>query len=233
MTKNIFKIIVVFVVGLIGGIFADQILWPYFIERPLFLEYRLDQDPIYVTEEIFVQENKALQETIEKVDEIVVGIKSETQAGKIIEGSGLIITSDGLIVTLSDLLPSGSETLVSFNGKEYSPEFIQLSDGIALIKIEEERLPTSDFLDFNQLKIGKRVFLLGAIFEKNKVKKIVNDGIIRYLDEEYIYTNIDEKEARGSVLFDIEGNVIGLNDLNKNGEVISFSISEIRKEFGF
>jgi hypothetical protein len=61
MFKNIFKIIIVFLIGAVGGIFSEQILWPYFIERPLFLEYSLEQNPVYITEtkEITIQENTA------------------------------------------------------------------------------------------------------------------------------------------------------------------------------
>ena len=61
MTKNALKILIIFIIGTIGGIFADQILWPYFIERPLFYRYRLDQAPIVMnkTEEIIIEEYSA------------------------------------------------------------------------------------------------------------------------------------------------------------------------------
>ena len=72
MLKNIFKIIAIFILGTVGGIFADQILWPYFVERPLFYQYKLEKSPVYVTErkEVFIQENTALEEAIEKVGKL-------------------------------------------------------------------------------------------------------------------------------------------------------------------
>ena len=45
MTKNLLIIIGVFLTGIVGGLFAKQILWAYFIERPLFLKYNLEQRP--------------------------------------------------------------------------------------------------------------------------------------------------------------------------------------------
>jgi len=110
MSKNILKIVAFFIIGTVGGIFADQILWPYFIEKPLFYQYRLEQSPVYVTErkEVTIQENTALKEAIEKVEKTVVGVRTQTKEEKILEGSGLIVTSDGLIVTLAELVPPGS-----------------------------------------------------------------------------------------------------------------------------
>ena len=110
MLNNVLKIIVIFVLGMAGGIFADQIFWPYFVERPLFYQYRLDNPPIYVaeTKEITITENIALQEAVLKVEKAVVGVRTQTTTGRIIEGSGLIATSDGLMVTLAELVPAGS-----------------------------------------------------------------------------------------------------------------------------
>ncbi len=120
--KNALKILAIFIFGIFGGIFADQILWPYFIERPLFYQYRLEQSPIYVTEkkEVIVQENTALTSAIEKVEKVVVGIKTTTASQKILEGSGLIVTSDGLIVTLANLIPQGSTPALYIDNEKLS-----------------------------------------------------------------------------------------------------------------
>jgi hypothetical protein len=90
MIKNAFKILAIFILGIFGGIFGSEILWPYFVERPLFLEYRLEPRPVYLTQkkEIRIQENVALQGAIEKVEKSVVGIETKTKKGKVLEGSG-------------------------------------------------------------------------------------------------------------------------------------------------
>ena len=234
--KNILKILAIFVIGMVGGIFADQILWPYFIERPLFYRYRLEQSPIYVTErkEIFIQENAALRDAVEKVQNMVVGVRSETKTGKIIEGSGLIVTADGLILALENSVPQGAETSILFDGKDMAGKVLQRKDNLALLKIEAANLPTVAFADFGRIKLGERIFLLGVVFEENIVNKIVNEGIIKIFDEKTIQTNIfEESSLQGSFLFNIEGQLVGVNTIDKTGKVSAISIKTIKGFLGF
>jgi S1-C subfamily serine protease len=230
MIKNVLKILAVFVIGTVGGIFADQILWPYFIERPLFYEYRLEQSPIYVTErnEIIIQENIALVEAIEKVKKTVVGIKSQSKTGKILEGSGLIVTSDGLIITLADLVPSGWEVSLLLDGKTVTPKVLQRTDDLALLKIEQTNLPTTGFADFGSLRFGERVFLVG-VTQPASGGWVVNEGIIKTFNERILQTNIfDSAFIQGSSLFNIEGQLVGINFVDQYGRVSAISIKQIR-----
>jgi len=238
MVKNVFKIIGVFILGIGGGIFADQILWPYFVEKPLFYQYRLEQSPVYLTErkEITIQENVALRNAIEKVEKTVIGVRTETQAKKIIEGSGLIITSDGLVVTLAELVPQGSNFSFFVEGQSANFQILKrdLKENLALVKIEKSNLPIVSFANLEKLKLGERVFLVGVIFEKEELSKIVNEGIIKSFGEDFIKTNIFENYLlKGSPLFNIEGEVLGLNTIDKEGKVIAIPISKIKTFAGF
>jgi len=229
--KNILKILAIFIIGTIGGIFADQILWPYFIERPLFYEYRLEQAPVYVTEkkEIIIQENTALTEAIKKVEKFIVGIRSISKTGKALEGSGLIVTSDGLIITLADLVPKGWGSSVFLDGEEMTTQVLQRKNNLALLKVEKTNLSPASFADFEKIKLGQRVFLLGVIFDKKIPQKLVNEGIIKTIDEGILQTNIFEKTSLwGSSLFNIEGQLVGLNTIDKYGRVSAISIKQIR-----
>jgi S1-C subfamily serine protease len=233
MLKNILKIIAIFILGMVGGIFADQILWPYFVERPLFFQYRLEQRPVYVTErkEITIQENVALENAIEKVEKTVIGVRTKTKAGKILEGSGLILTADGLVVTLTDLVPQGSTFSFFVDNEKVNFQILKrdLKENLALVKVEKSNLPTVSFADLEKMKLGERVFLVGTVFEEEKPSKIVNEGIVKSFDKDFIKTNIFEKNIlKGSPLFDIEGNVLGLNTIDKEGKVIAIPISKIK-----
>jgi S1-C subfamily serine protease len=238
MLKNISRIIAIFIVGVVGGIFADQILWPYFIERPFFYQYRLEQSPVYVTErkEITVEENVALRNAIEKVEEVVAGVRADMPMGKFTEGSGLVITSDGLIVTLAELVPQGSQFSFFVEGKKADYQILKrdFDNNLALIKIEATNLQTCSFADLEKTKLGERVFLVGTIFEEGGPFKFVNEGIIKSFDGDFIQTNIFEKYyAAGSPLFNIKGEVLGLNTIDKEGKVITIPISKIREFTGF
>ncbi|MFC1663671.1 serine protease [Patescibacteria group bacterium] len=238
ISKNIFKIIAIFVLGMIGGIFSDQILWPYFVEKPLFSQYRLEQNPIYVTEikEISIQENVALKNAIEKVEKAIIGVKTETKESEILEGSGLIVASDGLVVTLAELVPQGSDFSFFVDGKGANFQILKrdLENNLALIKIEEKNLPTVSFVDLERVGLGERVFLVGVVFEEGLPQKMVNEGIVKIFDEDFIKTNIFEKDVlKGSPLFNIDGEVLGLNMIDKEGKVIAVFVSKIKEFVGF
>lgn len=237
MLKNILKILIVFIVGAVGGIFANQILWPYFIERPLFYKYRLQQNPVYVTEkkEVIIQENTALKEAVNKVEKAAIGIKSKSKTGKILTGSGLIVTSDGLVVSLDNLLPRGSNFYFFVNGKLPSYQILKrdLKENLVLVKIGKTDLTVTGLADFKKIKLGERVFLVGMSLSKNK-DMVVNEGIIRSFNKNLIQTNIIEQlDLQGSPLFNIEGEVVGLTLIGPNGQVSAIPISKIKKFLGF
>lgn len=238
MIKKIAKIIIIFIIGIFGGIFADQILWPYFIERPLFYRYRLDQAPIVInkTEEITITENNALESAAEKIEKSIAEIRIQTESGKIIDGSGVIITSDGLILTLADLASQKGNISIFFNGKSMDCRILKKdsNSNLALLKVDETNLPTVGFAEFGSLRFGQRVFLTGVFFKNDSFSKIVNEGIIKNYDEEEIITNIiEESYAKGSPLFNIKGELVGLNEVNSKGEVSSIPINKIRDFIGF
>lgn len=238
MSRRVVKIIIVFVIGTIGGIFADQILWPYFIERPLFYEYRLEQAPIELIEinEITIQENFALQDAVEKVEGSVVGIRVIIDKKKAIEGSGIIVTSDGLIVTLEELVPKDEKVDLFIDGKVSTFQVVKrdIKNNLALIKIEETNLPTIGFAEFGSLRFGQRVFLIASVLENSNFKKIVNEGIIKTYNNESIQTNIFEEEnIQGCPLFNIEGGLVGLSSVDSSGRVSAIPINKIREFIGF
>ncbi|MDO8436201.1 MAG: serine protease [bacterium] len=245
MGKNIFKILAVFILGIAGGIFGVQILWPYFVERPLFFQYRLEQNPVYITErkQITIQENTALKDAVEKVEKTVIGVRTRiAENGKILEGSGLIITSDGLIVTLADLVPQGSSFSFFAGGKPVSFQILKRDSesNLALVKIGETGLPTVGFAKPDTMKLGERVFLVGVVFKdlalatSTKISFAVNEGIVKSFDKNSIETNISEKEnLAGSPLFNIEGEVLGLNTISLEGKIVAIPVSKIKNFIGF
>jgi len=238
MLKNILRILGFFAIGMLGGVFAEQVLWPYFVDKPFFEKYGLSQIPVYITEkkEVIIQENVALENAIEKVQNTVVGVRTKTQDGKIIEGSGLVLTSDGIIVTLSELAPKGS-TFYFYVSGEAVPYQILKRDAklnLVLIKVEKNNLPAASFTDAESIKLGERIFLIGNIFASSTPEIVVDEGIIKSIETGYLKTNIVEIEgAQGSVLFDIEGNAVGVNAIDAGGNMAAIPVSIIRQFAGF
>lgn len=239
MLKNIFKIIIVFVFGMAGGLFSDQVLWPYFVNRPLLNKYQLGRVPANITQvkNVNITESVALHTAIKKIRNVVVGIRTKTKQGNIIKGSGLIVTSDGLVVTLADIVPQGSNFSFFVNGRAVPFQILKrdLKDDLALVKLNRTNLSTTSFGDINKIEEGERVFLLGMLVENNGVKsqEIVNEGIIKYFTSNSIHTNMFEKSfLSGSPLFDISGDILGLNRVDSEGKVITIPISKIEEFIG-
>lgn len=208
---------------------------PYF-QRFQFIKILTEREVIVNPKEtVIIQENVALQQAVEKIERMVIGVQTKTKGGKILEGSGLILTSDGLVVTLASLVPFGSEFNFFWEGEKLPFQILKrdLKTDLALIKVKKNNLPTTGFADLEKIKLGQRVFLLGIVFEGELPQKIVNEGIIKTFDENTIRTNIFEKNIlRGSPLFNIKGEVLGLNSIDLEGKVATVPISKIKEFVG-
>ncbi len=187
-------------------------------------------------EEIIIQENAALEKAIEKVEKSVIAVQTETVGGKVIEGSALVLTSDGLLITLAELVPSGSEIKLIIDNEKPKFQILKkdIKNNLALIKLEKNNLTTCGFADFEKIRLGKRVFLIAAVYKNKIISKIANEGIIRTFDDNFIKTNISDKAiSLGSPLFDIEGKVVGLNFIDSDAKISAISVQKIKDFAGF
>jgi len=238
MLKNIKIIALGFFFGIAGGIFANQILWPYIVERPLFYKYRLDQQPVYITEKnnVTIEENTALKDAIDKSEKYLVVIKTTLKTGKFMVSSGVIVSSDGLVVALSEAIPPGGIFSFFIDNKEVEGQVLKRDavNDLALIKIKGENLTAIGFADFSGLKIGERVFLIGDLLDKNIFSIIANEGMVKSFNLDSIKTNIaEDKNLTGSPLFNIKGELLGLNIIDPSGNVSAIPISKIKPFLGF
>ena len=163
------------------------------------------------------------------------GTPQERQSSAL--GSGFIIDEKGILVTNNHVIEGAEDIVVQVNGeKKFKAKVIgadPLSD-IAVLKIEskEKFLPVR-FGDSDKARIGDWVIAIGNPFG---LGGRVTSGIIsarnrsiglsRY--EDYIQTDASINSGNsGGPLFDMNGNVIGINTaiLGRSGNVgIGFSI---------
>ncbi len=245
MLNVIFKILGILILGIFGGFLSQAFVLPYLAGQPyaqdfqFIKEFKEKEVIIEPKQEIIIQENTALKKAVAKVKKVVVGIKSETKTGKILKGSGLIVSSDGLAITLTDIAPPGSEVRLFLGDEELSVEILQRKSGLVLLKIKGNNFPTIGFAEFEKIKLGERVFLVGKIFQLSKdeqeiTQTMVNQGIVKYYGQDSIHTNIFEKYYLwGSSLFNIKGNLLGINTIDQEGKVIAIPVVEIQEFLGF
>lgn len=242
MLKNVLKVLTIFFIGALGGIWATQILWPYLVGRPFFYREGFEGGPVYIEEkkEVIIQENVALQNAVEKVKDMVVGVEAIAQNGETYSGNGFFVTADGLLITLNDLLPVGAKFYFWSRDRWLTYQILKrdVANNLALIKIEGNGFRVSSFGDYGKIKLGERIFAVAVKFSTSTstppVNLMVNEGIVKSLDENLIRSNISEETAfSGSPIFDIEGNVLGISLVKEKGEITAISIKKIREFLGF
>ncbi len=152
-------------------------------------------------------------------------------------GSGFIIDETGIVVTNNHVIQDADDIIVRVNGdQEYKAKVLgadPLMD-IAVLQLEtEEKFEPASFGDSDKARIGDWVLAIGNPFGLGGT---VTAGIIsarnrsiglsRY--EDFIQTDASINSGNsGGPLFDMEGNVIGINTaiLGRNGSIgIGFSI---------
>ena len=152
-------------------------------------------------------------------------------------GSGFIIDAKGIVVTNNHVIQGAEDIVVTVNGeKEYEAKIIgsdPLSD-LAVLEIQsKEKFKTVKFGNSDKARIGDWVLAIGNPFGFGGT---VTSGIIsarnrsiglsRY--EDYIQTDASINQGNsGGPLFDMKGDVIGINTaiLGREGSIgIGFAI---------
>jgi serine protease Do len=93
-------------------------------------------------------------------------------------GSGVIISADGYIVTNNHVVEGAEELeVITYNKKSYTAKVIGTDPNtdIAVIKIEETKLPTMVFGNSDEVKVGEWVLAVGNPFN---LESTVTAGII-------------------------------------------------------
>jgi len=149
-------------------------------------------------------------------------------------GSGFIISKDGYIVTNNHVVDKADDIKVKlFNGKEYEAKVIgkDPKTDLALIKINASDLPTVVLGDSDKLRVGDWVVAIGNPFG---LEETLTVGVVsakgRVIGagpyDDFIQTDASINPGNsGGPLFDINGNVIGINTaIVAQGQGIGFAI---------
>ena len=141
----------------------------------------------------------------------------------IASGSGVIISDDGYIITNSHVINNAKEIEVVLNDKRtYTAKILgeDPNSDLALLKIEEKKLPFLKFDNSNNLKVGEWVLAVGnpynlnstvtagIISAKSRKINILNNGGI----ESFIQTDAAINSGNsGGALVNTSGKLIGIN----------------------
>jgi serine protease Do len=166
---------------------------------------------------------------------------------KAYDGSGFIIDPSGLIITNYHVVEGAFEITVKFSDGLLLPGRMlnasRLAD-LAILKVDADHpLPTAHWGDSDRLQVGDQVFAAGNPFG---VGLSVSAGIVSALNrdiqdtpyDDYIQTDAAINHGNsGGPLFDMRGNVIGVNSTiispTRSSAGIGFAIPASSAQFVF
>lgn len=153
-------------------------------------------------------------------------------------GSGVIISSDGYIVTNNHVIDNANEIEITLNNKKvYKAEMIGADpdNDIALIKIDEEKLPYITFANSDNVKIGEWVLAVGNPYN---LTSTVTAGIISAkgrdlqgnggITDSFIQTDAAVNPGNsGGALVNTRGELVGINTAisSRTGSFIGYSFA--------
>ena len=138
-------------------------------------------------------------------------------------GSGFIVDPSGIVVTNNHVIERADKiTITLIDGREYEATLkgTDLETDLAVLEIDsDERFPAVEFGDSDRLEVGDWVLAIGQPFG---LGGSVSAGIVsaksRDIDsglyDDFIQTDAAiNKGNSGGPLFDIDGNVVGVNTI--------------------
>jgi len=235
--KTVLFWVIVFLVGGLSGVFFSRAFLPWLTSFSLFNKISwLDNVKDGTTiinkiEKVYITQEVAFQDAIGKVGNSVVAIMVERAGRQPIENSGFILTSDGLIATANFTLAKNAKILVLRDNQEYEARMVKQDavNNLALLKIEANDLPVADFGDNNNLRLGEKVFLTGAAKINNNFVRFANLGFVKTVSPDPSLTFTESSLADGAPLGNIEGKVLGLVLVDKQGNITVVGVDKIRE----
>ncbi|MGB0423881.1 MAG: Do family serine endopeptidase, partial [Flavobacteriales bacterium] len=252
-----------FLVGILGGVAAISCYKAF--EQPVVKEVIREAQPVkYFSAPSVVGTNLDFTLAAEKTVNAVVHVKTEStvnpnyanpwmdffgmESGPQVQkgsGSGVIISSDGYIVTNNHVIEGAQTIEVSMNNnKNYTAEIIGADPAtdIALLKIQEKGLPSVDYGNSDDLKIGQWVLAVGNPFDLTSTvtagivsAKARNINLLRpdvnkdiFPIESFIQTDAAVNPGNsGGALVNTNGELVGINTAiaSKTGSYSGYSFA--------
>lgn len=177
--------------------------------------------------DIVVEDYSALIESI-LPSTVTVVVQESSQNGI---GSGVIMTENGYILTNAHVIDSArSVTVITSDGKKHRAKIIgyDSSSDTGVLKIEGKYTPAK-FGDSSEVKVGQTVIAIGTPCDTS-LSHTATKGMVSAIRKKFafrtlgIVADVIQHDAAispgnsGGALFDVNGNVIGINSVKIGGE---------------
>lgn len=155
-------------------------------------------------------------------------------------GSGVIIRPDGYIVTNNHVVENATKVEITLNNNKTYPATIIGTDpatDVALLKIDAEGLPSVEFADSDNLRLGEWVLAIGSPYD---LRSTITAGIVsakgrsipnydgKFKIESFIQTDAAVNPGNsGGALVNKEGKLVGVNTaiISQTGSYTGYSFA--------
>ncbi|HIE28858.1 TPA: DegQ family serine endoprotease [Candidatus Poribacteria bacterium] len=154
-------------------------------------------------------------------------------------GSGVIVTADGYILTNNHVIEGADEIIVYLpdSNRELEAKIIGRDPGtdVAVIKVEEDNLPTITLGNSDEVEVGEWVIAIGSPFgyaqtvTRGMVSAKGRSNVMVSLDPNKVWFDFIQTDAAinpgnsGGALINIHGELIGINTAIATGSAFSRS----------
>jgi serine protease Do len=231
-------IIIAFLVGTIGSIFFNRVIFPNLatVKGFAWVGKLQSSAPIVISrrEEVRLNEGVNLIELTKQAQTVVVSIHAPNTHKFL--GNGLIITSDGTIFTTKEVVGTNSQVnVITQNGNVY-PALVTALDPkspLAILRISASNLTVAQFSDAGNMQIAQRIFALGRTnleFTREFSSGLVTKSLSNNIDTEKIlstevFENTIKTDAAlnadfiGGPVVNLQGLIVGMV-INGNGQIL-------------
>jgi hypothetical protein len=225
-----------FLLGIVGGIFGTQVLWPYFLQKIFKINY-FYQEPLIIFQSRKIEEKKIKnileeqkRQILKDIQSSLVTVNLQRQNQKNFYSLGLIVSSDGFILTPANFIKPENKIFVYLNEKIYEPKIIKVDyeKKIALLKIEEKNLKTPSFYSEKPF-LGDRLFIF---FLQEKNQFLFLESLVSLIEETKIEINPIPQNSP-FFAFNTDGYFLGIGFLDNKGNLYFLSSKEIKEFLNF
>jgi S1-C subfamily serine protease len=241
--------VIIFVVGALGGLLADYVIFSKVITHPIWSQHPIIKafdnrvKVIKNTEKIIVENNESIADIASRASTSVVYVEAQDVQG-VISGNGVIIGSDGVIATTIDIDPTNVNDIIvklsDHSVHTVQSHYTDAYSGITFLKIDKQDLATVPFANSDDARSGKR--LVGIM--QSPVENDVFFASVGFLGHAHDFSTASPTSDHlqgvlfldlspqatsigvGAPVLDYQGNMVGIIDHKRRSDVLENIVND-------
>lgn len=201
------KYMPVFVVGLIGGIFASLMFSSFDFNRDY--SAKISSPTLSAT----LLPSDSWQNIVSNESLSSITVQSFLDSKLLRQASGMVLSADGLMVTTADTVASGGYYQVLVDDKILKAAVIawDYTKNLAILKVSAQDLNVADLDEIANLASGQEFIITGKFVSLSKTVVFSQKALINYiLDKDIVLDTLYNSILNGAKVVDVNGRMAGM-----------------------